>query len=112
MWYHYKRLIRRAFRVCAGRSRTDAEDYGLDDNLETVKRRYDSYRFGETEVYTPWSVINYVNSCYRDKNVFAKPYWSNTSSNSIVRNLVEHADISAKGNRAADRGQHHREADP
>lgn len=72
------------------------KDYGLEDNLETVKQWYDGYRFGETEVYNPWSVINYVNSCYRDKKAFAKPYWSNTSSNSIVRNLVEHADISVK----------------
>ena len=72
------------------------KDYGLEENLETVRQWYDGYRFGETEVYNPWSVINYVNSCYRDKKAFAKPYWSNTSSNSIVRNLVEHADISAK----------------
>ena len=72
------------------------KDYGLEENLETVKQWYDGYRFGETEVYNPWSVINYVNSCYRNKKAFAKPYWSNTSSNSIVRNLVEHADISVK----------------
>ena len=72
------------------------KNYGLEDNLETVRQWYDGYRFGETEVYNPWSVINYVNSCYRDKKAFAKPYWSNTSSNSIVRNLVEHADISVK----------------
>ena len=71
-------------------------DYGLEENLETVQRWYDGYRFGNTEVYNPWSVINYVDSCYKDKHAFAKPYWSNTSSNSIVRNLVEHADISAK----------------
>ena len=37
-----------------------------------------------------------MNSCYKNKKEFAKPYWSNTSSNSIVRNLVEHADLSAK----------------
>lgn len=72
------------------------KDYGLEDNLETVRQWYDGYRFGETEVYNPWSVINYVDSCYHNKNAFAKPYWSNTSSNSIVRNLVEHADISVK----------------
>ena len=72
------------------------KDYGLEDNLETVRKWYDGYCFGETEVYNPWSVINYVNSCYKDKNAFAKPYWSNTSSNSIVKNLVEHADISVK----------------
>ena len=70
------------------------KDYGLEDNLETVKQWYDGYQFGETEVYNPWSVINYVDSCCHNKNAFAKPYWSNTSSNSIVKNLVEHADIS------------------
>ena len=72
------------------------QDYGLEENLETVQRWYDGYRFGDAEVYNPWSVINYVDSCYKDKHAFAKPYWSNTSSNSIVRNLVEHADISVK----------------
>ena len=71
-------------------------DYGLEQNLETVKKWYDGYRFGESEVYNPWSVINYVDSCYHNKNAFAKPYWSNTSSNSIVRTLVEQADISVK----------------
>ena len=71
-------------------------DYGLEENLETVRQWYDGYQFGETEVYNPWSVINYVNSCYKNKKEFAKPYWSNTSSNSIVRNLVEHADLSVK----------------
>ena len=72
------------------------QDYGLEDNLETVRKWYDGYLFGESEVYNPWSVINYVNSCYGDKKVFAKPYWSNTSSNSIVKNLIEHADLSVR----------------
>lgn len=72
------------------------KDYGLEDNLENVRKWYGGYFFGETEVYNPWSVINYVDSCYKDKNAFAKPYWSNISSNSIVKNLVEHADISVK----------------
>ena len=72
------------------------KDYGLEENFETVKKWYDGYCFGDTEVYNPWSVINYVNSCYRDKKAFAKPYWSNTSSNSIVKKLVERADISVK----------------
>ena len=71
-------------------------DYGLEDNLKIVKQWYDGYRFGESEVYNPWSVINYVDSCSHDKKAFAKPYWSNTSSNSIVKNLIEQADISVK----------------
>ena len=72
------------------------KDYRLEENLETVQKWYDGYRFGETEVYNPCSVINYVYSCYKNKQAFAKPYWSNTSSNSIVRSLIEHADISVK----------------
>ena len=72
------------------------KDYGLEENLGTVQKWYDGYCFGETEVYNPWSVINYVYSCYKNKQAFAKPYWSNTSSNSIVRSLIEHADISVK----------------
>lgn len=72
------------------------KDYRLEGNLETVQKWYDGYQFGEEEVYNPWSVINYVDSCYKDKHAFPKPYWSNTSSNSIVKNLIEHADISVK----------------
>ena len=70
--------------------------YGLEENLSAVRAWYDGYQFGNTEVYNPWSVINYVNSCYNDKKALLKPYWSNTSSNSIVRTLVERADISVK----------------
>lgn len=70
--------------------------YGLEKNHSAVKTWYDGYQFGDTEVYNPWSVISYVNSCYKDKNALLKPYWSNTSSNSIVRTLVERADLSVK----------------
>ena len=70
--------------------------YGLEMNLKTVQQWYDGYQFGSTEVYNPWSVINYVQSCRMNKNAFARPYWSNTSSNSIVRTLVEKADLSVK----------------
>ena len=70
--------------------------YDLDRNLKTVRQWYDGYQFGSTEVYNPWSVINYVDSCRTNKDAFARPYWSNTSSNSIVRTLVEKADMSAK----------------
>ena len=70
--------------------------YGLEQNRDAVRTWYDGYRFGETEVYNPWSVISYVNSCYKDKAALLRPYWSNTSSNSIVRTLVERADLSVK----------------
>lgn len=70
--------------------------YRLEQNQAAVRTWYDGYQFGETEVYNPWSVISYVNSCYKDKNALLRPYWSNTSSNNIVRTLVERADLSVK----------------
>lgn len=70
--------------------------YGLRKNESIVRSWYDGYRFGETEVYNPWSMINYVQSCRKDKDTLPKPYWSNTSSNSIIRRLIEHADLAVK----------------
>lgn len=71
-------------------------DYGLEEKIPEVKKWYDGYLFGNTKVYNPWSVINYVYTAISNRNAFPKPYWSNTSSNSIVRGLVEKADEEAK----------------
>lgn len=70
--------------------------YGLEANIGRVREWYDGYQFGKTEVYNPWSVINYVQSCCKNADALMKPYWSNTSSNSIIRRLVENADPSVK----------------
>ncbi len=72
------------------------EAYGISEKLPEVKEWYDGYIFGETEVYNPWSIINYVNTAISESNSFPKPYWSNTSSNSIIRDLVEKADEKVK----------------
>ena len=72
------------------------EYYHITQNRETMKKWYDGYCFGETEEYNPWSVVNYVESCLKIADTFPKPYWSNTSSNSIVRKLVERANMVAK----------------
>jgi hypothetical protein len=63
--------------------------FGFEDLKNTVKDWYNGYIFGDTEVYNPWSIINYVKSIYISKNDFPKPYWSNTSSNNIVKKLIE-----------------------
>lgn len=70
--------------------------YGIEEKCKEVREWYDGYRFGKTEVYNPWSVINYVKAVSADHDAFPRPYWANTSSNSIVRELVEHADNSVK----------------
>lgn len=71
-------------------------DYNMRERKEEVKKWYDGYLFGETQVYNPWSVINYVDDAQTNTNYLPKPYWSNTSSNSIVRELVNRADNEAK----------------
>lgn len=70
--------------------------YERDAYMETAKKWYDGYLFGKTEVYNPWSIINYAELVWADCGAFPQPFWSNTSSNSIVRVLVEGADIRVK----------------
>ena len=66
--------------------------YELEHKLEEARDWYNGYIFGNTQVYNPWSVINYVDTAKGCKSAFPKPYWSNTSSNSIVRELIEISD--------------------
>ncbi len=70
--------------------------YEIGQRKEEAKKWYDGYQFGEAEVYNPWSVINYVDDIVSGTAKFPKPYWSNTSSNSIVRELVERADTQVR----------------
>lgn len=62
--------------------------YGLEEKFEEIKRWYDGYIFGETEIYNPWSVLKYIQSVYFNRKALPEPYWSNTSSNSIIHELV------------------------
>ena len=68
--------------------------YGISYTADDVKKWYDGYLFGHTEVYNPWSIINYARDILYHNTEFPKPYWSNTSSNSIVRKMVAEADSS------------------
>ena len=70
--------------------------YDRSDFADVVKRWYDGYVFGRTEVYNPWSVLNYVELIWADMTSLPRPFWANTSSNSIVKTLVEKADIKVK----------------
>ena len=72
------------------------EFYGLSEHMDVMRRWYDGYLFGNSEVYNPWSIIKYVKQLCADEKAFPRPYWSNTSSNDIVRSLVERADEDTK----------------
>lgn len=59
------------------------EEYGMSDKKEEVKKWYDGFTFGKkSDIYNPWSIINYLDK----KKVGA--YWANTSSNSLIGNLL------------------------
>ena len=68
--------------------------YGIGQKKEEIKEWYNGYLFGGTEVYNPWSILNYVDDIVSHNTEFPKPYWSNTSSNSIIHELVVKADSS------------------
>ncbi len=72
------------------------EAYGIPQKKNEVKTWYNGYLFGTTEVYNPWSVINYVKDIVWKNTEFPKPYWSNTSSNSIVYEINKNADDAVK----------------
>lgn len=65
--------------------------YDLSDRFDVVKEWYDGYRFGNVSVYCPWDVINYCDEACADRALMPKSYWVNTSSNSIVRHLINKA---------------------
>lgn len=64
----------------------------LSDKYPEVKEWYDGYKFGDAEIYNPWSIIKYIRTAQSDRNAFPKAYWANTSSNSIVREMIYDAD--------------------
>ena len=53
--------------------------------IEEVREWYNGYIFGESEVYNPWSIINYI----REKEI--KAYWANVSGNTLLENMLNHA---------------------
>ncbi|MDD7410495.1 AAA family ATPase [Fusobacterium gastrosuis] len=62
-------------------------DFEIEDKVNEVKDWYDGYLFGNTELYNPWSIINYLSK----KKL--EPYWVNTSNNFLVYDLLNKAKI-------------------
>ncbi len=63
--------------------------YKLEDKANEIKDWYDGYLFSDTQIYNPWSTINHIKNLTVNPNYLCKPYWSNTSSNEIVKRLIE-----------------------
>jgi hypothetical protein len=72
------------------------EDYNMTEKEELIKDWYNGYIFGDANVYNPWSLVRFIKDLTFDKNEFPSAYWANTSSNSIVKSLIERADSATK----------------
>ena len=59
------------------------KDYGLEYEISKVKDWYDGYRFGDSEVYNPWSILNFL----RFKELRA--YWVDTSGNDLINDVLK-----------------------
>ena len=57
--------------------------YNLEYEINDVKEWYDGYQFGNTEVYNPWSIINFLD------NKKLKPYWQGTAGNETINELLD-----------------------
>lgn len=88
-------ILSDSFAECFGFTRAEVTKllryYELEDKAEEVQEWYDGYLFGKTKVYNPWSVTSYLNGVIADKIEYPRPYWANTSSNSIIKELIENA---------------------
>ena len=72
------------------------EYFGLSEHYETIKEWYDGYQFGKKAVYCPWDVISYCKNLCADSEALPEDYWSNTSSNSIVRRFIDKSNKQTK----------------
>ena len=59
------------------------KDYGIEAEISKVKDWYDGYKFGDSEVYNPWSILNFL----QDKELRA--YWVDTSGNDLINNVLK-----------------------
>lgn len=67
--------------------------YDLQQHYPTMKEWYDGYQFGNVEVYCPWDVICHCAKLCADQDAQPQNYWSNTSSNEVVKRFIQNTDI-------------------
>ena len=61
-------------------------DYNIEYKTEDVKSWYNGYKFGNVNVYNPWSILNYID------NKELRAYWVNTSSNVVIKEMLKNSD--------------------
>ena len=59
------------------------KDYGIEQEISNVKDWYDGYKFGDSEVYNPWSILNFLK--YKE----LRAYWVDTSGNDLIKDVLK-----------------------
>ena len=59
------------------------KDYGIEQEISNVKDWYDGYRFGDSEVYNPWSILNFLD--FKE----LRAYWVDTSGNDLIKDVLK-----------------------
>ena len=72
-------------------------DYGMEYALEDMRAWYDGYHFGNADVYCPWDVVNHCDKLLDNPKARPKPYWNNPSSNALVKQFIDMADATTRG---------------
>ena len=70
--------------------------YQLEDCIEEVKDWYDGYKFGNIEIYNPWSTLMYIKNKTNNRDNKPVSYWANTSGNDLVVRYIESGDRTLK----------------
>ena len=70
--------------------------YHLSEKREEMKQWYDGYLFGQTEIYNPWSSMNYTSKVLYNSDFTPFSFWANTSGNDIVRQYIENSTFTMK----------------
>lgn len=71
-------------------------DYGMEYAREDMRAWYDGYHFGDADVYCPWDVVNHCDKLLDNPKARPKPYWNNTSSNALVKQFIDMADVTTR----------------
>ena len=83
-------MLDRAFNTCFGFTESEVsalmEKAGFGDIMPEVRAYYDGYAFGGVEIYNPWSILSFLE---RNDGMLA-PYWVGTSSNALIKELLQH----------------------
>ncbi|WP_339069174.1 ATP-binding protein [Fusobacterium animalis] len=89
-------ILKDKFETFFGLSEEEVEEalkyFELEYEIEEVKKWYDGYKFGNSEVYNPWSIINYLS----DRGLQA--YWVNTSDNALIYDNLKNSTVDVFNN--------------